>query len=461
MPGTKLLIVDDEPDVRDGLSRLTQRWGYDVRAASSGEEALGLVEAYRPAIVITDLVLPRMDGLDLLQKLVATTPAPIVLILTAHGTVKTAVEAMRQGAFYYLTKPVDPLQLQVLLEKSLEQASLTREVDLLRHQLRQKGTYGKLIGGSKGMQAAYRWIELAAKSAGPVFLYGESGTGKELVARTIHDTSARRGGPFVAINCAAIPETLIESEIFGHERGAFTGAVDQRAGCFELADGGTLLLDEIAEMGIGVQAKLLRILQDNVFRRVGGRKEIRVDVRVIAATNRAPAAALASGKLREDLFYRLNVFAIALPPLRDRPEDILPLARSFIDEFDSEPQKRVIGLSQDAEEALLRHPWPGNVRELRNVIQRAMALSADAVLAAEHVTPALLVDSWPPVAPSTRRPQAPRSLSEMEHQLIVETLESTNYDKTRAAVQLGISLKTLYNKIARYKIRAVKPAHRA
>ena len=457
MPGAKLLVVDDEPGVRDGLSRLMQKWGYDVRVASSGEEALGLVEAYRPAVVITDLVLPHMDGLALLQQLTATNPAPVVLILTAHGTVKTAVEAMRQGAFYYLTKPVDPLQLQVLLEKSLEQASLAREVDLLRRQLRQKGMFGKLTGESQGMQEAYRWIELAAKSTGPVLLYGESGTGKELVARTIHDTSSRRQGPFVAINCAAIPETLIESEIFGHERGAFTGATDQRIGCFELADGGTLLLDEIAEMGVGVQAKLLRILQDSVFRRVGGKKEIRVDVRVIAATNRDPAAALASGKLREDLFYRLNVFAIALPPLRDRPEDILPLARRFIDEFNVEPRKPVIGLSRDAEEALLRHAWPGNVRELRNAIQRAVALSTDAVLSVEDMTPALLVESRPSVAPLTRQP-APRSLREMEHQLIVETLESTHHDKMRAAVQLGISLKTLYNKIEKYKIRTGKRA---
>jgi DNA-binding NtrC family response regulator len=452
MPGAKLLVVDDEPGVRDGLSRLMQKWGYDVRVAASGEEALALVAAYRPAVVVTDLVLPHMDGLALLQQLTATNPAPVVLILTAHGTVKTAVEAMRQGAFYYLTKPVDPLQLQVLLEKSLEQASLAREVDLLRHQLRQKGTFGKLTGESKGMQEAYRWIELAAKSTGPVLLYGESGTGKELVARTIHDTSSRRPGPFVAINCAAIPETLIESEIFGHERGAFTGATDQRSGCFELADGGTLLLDEIAEMGVGVQAKLLRILQDAVFRRVGGKKEIRVDVRVIAATNLEPAAALARGKLREDLFYRLNVFAIALPPLRDRPEDILPLARRFIDEFNVAPQKPVIGLSRDAEAALLRHAWPGNVRELRNAIQRAVALSPDAVLSAEDLTPALLVEARPFVAPLTRSP-APRSLREMEHQLIVETLESTHDDKTRAAVQLGISPKTLYNKIAKYKIR--------
>jgi DNA-binding NtrC family response regulator len=456
-PEVKLLVVDDESGIRDGLSRLLRKWGYEVRAAASAEEALEIVGTYGPAMVITDLVLPHMDGMGLLQKLQATTRPPVVLILTAHGTVKTAVEAMRQGAFYYLTKPVDPVQLQVLLEKSLEQASLAREVDLLRHQLRQKGAFGKLTGESKGMQETYRWIELAAKSTVPVFVYGESGTGKELVARTIHDTSARRRRPFVAINCAAIPETLIESEIFGHERGAFTGATDQRIGCFELADGGTLLLDEIAEMNVGVQAKLLRILQDSAFRRVGGKTEIRVDVRVIAATNRPPADALAGGKLREDLFYRLHVFAIALPPLRERPEDIVPLARSFIDEFNVEHGRQVIGLSPEAEQALLRHPWPGNVRELRNAIQRAVALTQDAVLTAEHLRPAILVVSRPPLAPSAS-PQPTRSIREMERQLIVDTLESTGHDKTHAAVRLGISLKTLYNKIAKYKIRAEKQA---
>jgi len=456
MNHAEILVVDDDPGIRDGLARLLQKWGYGVRTAPSAEEALGLADGC--AIVITDLVLPQMDGIELLQKLKEIPRPPIILILTAHGTVTTAVEAMRQGAFYYLTKPVDPVQLQVLLEKSLEQASLARELNLLRHQLRQKGTFGKLTGESKGMQEAYRWIELAASSSAPVLVYGESGTGKELVARTIHERSKRRLGPFVAINCAAIPETLIESEIFGHERGAFTGALERRLGCFELADHGTLFLDEIAEMDVAVQAKLLRILQENAFRRVGGREEIHVDVRVIAATNRPPADALATGKLREDLFYRLNVFPISIPPLRDRPEDVLPLARTFLEEFSAENARHVVALSPEAERALLGYRWPGNVRELRNAIQRAVALGEGAVLNAEHLSPAMLATSQPtPVAAS--RPAG--RIRDMERQLIVETLERVNHDKTRAAVVLGISPKTLYNKIARYRIRSVKRRNKA
>ena len=451
MSRAEVLVVDDDSGIRDGLARLLQKWSYGVRTASSAEEALGLADGC--AIVITDLVLPHMDGIALLQRLKEMARPPVILILTAHGTVTTAVEAMRQGAFYYLTKPVDPVQLQVLLEKSLEQASLTRELSFLRHQLRQKGTFGKLIGESRGMQEAYRWIELAARSTAPVLVYGESGTGKELVARTIHDTSNRRQGSFVAINCAAIPETLIESEIFGHERGAFTGALERRLGCFELADRGTLFLDEIAEMDVAVQAKLLRILQDNAFRRVGGREELHVDVRVIAATNRAPAEAMAAGALREDLFYRLNVFPIPLPPLRDRPEDVLPLARTFLEEFSAESKRHVVALSREAEKALVGYPWPGNVRELRNAIQRAVVLGAGAVLTAEQLSPALLgaSGSAPAAAPKTGG-----RIRDMERQLILETLERVNHDKTRAAVQLGISPKTLYNKIARYKIRSVK-----
>ncbi len=452
MSRADVLVVDDDSGIRDGLARLLQKWGYAVRTASSAEEALGVAEGC--AIVITDLVLPQMDGIELLQQLKEMARPPVILILTAHGTVTTAVEAMRQGAFYYLTKPVDPVQLQVLLEKSLEQASLTRELSLLRHQLKQKGTFGKLTGESKGMQEAYRWIELAATSGAPVLVYGESGTGKELVARTIHERSNRGQGPFVAINCAAIPETLIESEIFGHERGAFTGAIERRLGCFELADRGTLFLDEIAEMDVLVQAKLLRILQDNAFRRVGGREELHVDVRIIAATNRAPADALAAGKLREDLFYRLNVFPIPLPPLRQRPEDILPLARTFIEEFSAENARHVVALAPEAEKALLDYAWPGNVRELRNAVQRAVVLGEGALLTAEHLAPAILATSRP--TPTAAAPRTGERIRDMERRLIVETLEHVNHDKTRAAVLLGISPKTLYNKIARYKIRSVK-----
>lgn len=454
-PKVKVLVVDDEPSMRDALTRLLQKWGYEVRVASSAEDALAIADVDRPFLVLSDLVLPKMDGIGLLQALQDTNPRPAVLILTGHATVTTAVEAMRQGAFYYLTKPVDPVQLQVLLEKSLAQASLAREVDVLRHELRRKGAFGKLIGPSNEMQKAYGWIDVAANSKAPVFIYGESGTGKELVARTIHESSARRDYPFIAINCAAIPATLIESEIFGHERGAFTGALDRRSGCFELADGGTLLLDEIAEMNIAVQAKLLRILQDGRFRRVGGSKEIRVDVRVIAATNRSPAAALAAGKLREDLFYRLGVFVISLPPLRDRRDDVVPLASRFIEEFNVEYDRQVVGLSADAEEALLRHSWPGNVRELRNVVQRAVVLTPGPVLTAEHLTPTLPVESSSQAATGRTTPE-PTSIRDMERRLIIEALKRTGNDKTRAAVELGISPKTLYNKLAKYRIRLTK-----
>src|SRR3989440_12061639 len=383
MSRADVLVVDDDSGIRDGLARLLERWGYAVRTASSAEEALGVAEGC--AIVITDLVLPQMDGIELLQQLKELARPPSTLILTARGTVRTAVEAMRQGAFYSLTKPVDPVQLQVLLEKSLEQASLTRELSLLRHQLKQKGTFGKLTGESKDMQEAYRWIELAATSGAPVLVYGESGTGKELVARTIHERSNRRQGPFVAINCAAIPETLIESEIFGHERGAFTGAIERRLGCFELADGGTLFLDEIAEMDSNTQAKLLRVLQEGNFRRVGGGKsEIQVDVRVVAATNRVPTEAITANQLREDLFYRLNVFSIQLPALRDRKDDIPLLARTFIDEFNRQDNRQVRGLAPETEKDLERYSWPGNVRELRNVIQRAVVLSGTGLRWTQH-----------------------------------------------------------------------------
>jgi DNA-binding NtrC family response regulator len=456
MRSGKVLVVDDEPAERDGLARMVGQWGYDVETASSGEEALSLIESQHPAVVLTDLVLPEMDGLTLLQKLKETGRPPIVLLVTGHGTVESAVEAMRHGAFDYLTKPVDATRLQVLLEKSIEQESLSREVSFLRHQLRQKGSFGQLVGQSKGMQEVYRWIELAATSMAPVLVYGESGTGKELVARTIHDLSNRRNKPFVAINCAAIPETLIESELFGHERGAFTGATERRLGCFELADGGTLFLDEIAEMDSNTQAKLLRVLQEGNFRRVGGGKlEIQVDVRVVAATNRVPTEAIQQNQLREDLFYRLNVFSIRLPPLRERKDDIPLLVKTFIDEFNRQDNRQVRGLTADAERELERYSWPGNVRELRNVVQRAVVLSGSGLIDTEH-----LPDNVLRAAPATPAPQRGSivPIREMERDAILRALDETSQDKRRAAQLLGISLKTLYNKLAKYGIQAVKSA---
>jgi DNA-binding NtrC family response regulator len=306
----RVLVVDDELPEREGLARLIAQWSYDVEAAGSSEEALSLTERFRPAVVITDLILPGTDGLDLLRQLKAGPRPPNVLVITGHATVETAVQAMRHGALDYLTKPIDAERLHVLLEKSVEHESLSREVTLLRHQLRQKGTFGRFVGQSRAMQQVYHLIDSMATSNAPVLVAGESGTGKELVARTVHESSERRAGPFVPINCAAIPESLIESELFGHERGAFTGASERRIGCFELAHGGTLFLDEIAEMNAATQAKLLRVLEETVFRRVGGKAEIAVDVRLIAATNRVPREALAQGTLREDLFYRVRLFVL-------------------------------------------------------------------------------------------------------------------------------------------------------
>ena len=385
-PRRRVLVVDDEPAELEGLARLVGRMGYEVETAASGEQALQLVEKFRPAVVVTDLVLPGMDGLDLLQQLKGSAQAPMVLLVTGYGTVEAAVEAMRRGAYDFVTKPFDPVRLEVLLQKAAAHGSLTHEVMLLRHQLRQKGTFGRLIGQSKAMQEVYRWIELSAPSTAPVLVYGESGTGKELVAQGIHERSDRAGQPLVAVNCAAIPESLIESELFGHERGAFTGATERRAGCFELADGGTLFLDEIAEMAPAVQTKLLRVLQEGIFRRVGGQDEITVSVRIVAATNREPTEAIAKGQLREDLYYRLNVFPISVPPLRERGDDILLLANAFMEEFSREDHHDVRGITADAERVLLAHPWPGNVRQLRNVVQRAVVTNQNGVIGVGDLT---------------------------------------------------------------------------
>ena len=416
-----------------------------------------------PAIVITDLVLPEMDGVGLLQRLNETGRAPMVLVLTGHASVESAVEAMRRGAYDYLTKPVDAVRLRLLLEKAAERESLSREVTLLRHQLRQKGAFGELLGEAKVMQEVYRWIELAATSSAPVLIYGESGTGKELVARTIHERSERRAHSLVAINCAAIPETLIESELFGHERGAFTGATDRRAGCFELSDGGTLFLDEIAEMEVAVQAKLLRVLQEGTFRRVGGRTELKVDVRIIAATNQVPTEAIEKGKFREDLYYRLNVFPIRVPALRERREDVPLLVRHFIDEFNREDHRAVRDLTPEAMGALNEHAWPGNIRQLRNVIQRAVIGTESGVIGIEHLPPELHgADAGFVSASSTRSLSSAAgvgrlpvmSLEAMERALIQQVLEDTNFDRERAASILGVTSRALSTKLAKLGIKS-------
>src|SRR5687767_2999611 len=367
--GERVLVVEDEPATRLGLTELVRTWGFLADSAPDGEEALQKITAFRPSIVISDLVMPRMGGLDLLRAVKDEGGDLTVVILTAQGTVETAVEAIKEGAYDYLTKPIEPQRLKILLDKIVERQDTLREVKVLRKQLRDHGTFGKMIGSSPQMRKVYQVVEQAAPTSASVLIWGESGTGKELVAQTIHQLSSRAQMPFVPINCAAIPETLLESEIFGHEKGAFTGAVDRRAGCFELADHGTLFLDEIAEMTPATQVKLLRVLQERKFRRLGGRSEETVDVRVIGATNVNPGDAARNGKLREDLYYRLNVFAIELPPLRHRKEDHPLLIHAFMAEFNARHNKKVSALDAAAMRILEQYNWPGNVRELRNVIE--------------------------------------------------------------------------------------------
>src|SRR5574339_210318 len=395
-PSERVLIVEDEPSTRVGLTELVRTWGFTADAAGDGEEALQRITVFRPSIIITDLVMPRMGGLELLRALKDDGGDYTVVILTAQGTVETAVEAIKEGAYDYLNKPIEPQRLKILLDKIVERQDTLREVKVLRKQLREHGTFGKMIGSSPQMRKVYQVIEQAAPTSASVLISGESGTGKELVAQTIHQLSSRGQMPFVPINCAAIPETLLESEIFGHEKGAFTGAVDRRAGCFELADRGTLFLDEIAEMTPATQVKLLRVLQERKFRRLGGRTEQTVDVRVIAATNAVPHEAAKSGKLREDLFYRLNVFAIELPPLRRRKEDLPLLIQSFITEFNSRNNKRVSAVEPAAMKVLEQYHWPGNVRELRNVVERAVILSSGEFLELKHLPPYVTETPAPP-----------------------------------------------------------------
>jgi DNA-binding NtrC family response regulator len=451
----RVLIVEDDAAARVGLEQLIKSWGFVAESAMDGEEALEKVTSFRPAIVISDLVMPRLDGLGLLRARQQQGADVTTVLLTAQGTVETAVEAMKEGAYDYLTKPIDIERLKILLDKIVERLDTMREVKSLRRQLREHGAFGPMIGNSAEMRKIYHVIEQSAPTGASVLITGESGTGKELVAQSIHQLSQRAAFPFVGINCAAIPETLLESEIFGHEKGAFTGAADRRPGCFELADRGTLFFDEIGEMTPATQVKLLRVLQERRFRRVGGRQEQSVDVRVLAATNVNPLVAVQNGKLREDLYYRLNVFAIQLPPLRERKDDLPLLIQAFINEFNTRNQKAIEGVDHEAMRLLEQYSWPGNVRELRNVMERATILAGGPFIEPQHLPPILQEEM-----PAHQKPQvalAPgTTVEEAERRLIMMTLEHTRDNKTRAAEILGISLKTLHNKLNKLRLRPKK-----
>lgn len=458
MAQEKVLIVEDEESERTGLAELVQSWGYRTETAKDGLDALDKVTAWSPGIVVTDIGMPRMDGMELLERLADQPQAIAVVMLTAQGTIDKAVEAMKMGAYDFLTKPVDFARLKNILANASKQRGTERELEVTRKKLRDVGVFGSLVGSSKKMQEIFGLVEMVAPSSASVLITGESGTGKELVARTIHEMSPRKNKPFVAINCAAVPETLIESEIFGHEKGAFTGALERRAGCFELAEEGTLLLDEIGEMPIATQAKLLRVLEDRKLRRLGSKVETEVDVRVIAATNRVPEQAVASGQLRGDLYYRLNVFNLQMPSLREHKEDIPLLAESLLKDMNAKHGRQVSGLSDEVLQMFTAYNWPGNVREMRNTLERAVIVCQGPVIEKKHLPPNF--GSGVPFAPAADEPGTVRlgvgtTVEEAERQLIMKTLDATHNNKTRAAEILGISLKTLHNKLKEYAGQAV------
>jgi len=444
----RVLIIEDEAAQRVGLEQLIKGWGFEVATAANGEEGLQQATTLRPTIVLSDLVMPRMGGLDVLKALKQQDPEITMVLLTAQGTVESAVEAIKLGAYDYVSKPIDPQRLRILLDQIVERHGTLREVRVLRKQLREHGSFGKMIGQSRAMQKVYEIVEQAAPTNASVLVSGESGTGKELVAQTVHLVSPRANHPFVPINCAAIPDTLLESELFGHEKGAFTGAIARRQGSFELAHRGTLFLDEISEMTPATQAKLLRVLQERTFRTVGGQREQSVDIRVVAATNIEPLEAVRQNKLREDLYYRLNVFSIVLPPLRDRKDDIPILIEAFVADANRRNNRTIGGVSEAAMRLLDRHSWPGNVRELRNVIERATIVAQGRLIEPGDLPPLATAPTGDKaaggLAPGT-------TVDEAERQLIDVTLTHTGGNKTRAAELLGISLKTLHNKLNRMR----------
>jgi DNA-binding NtrC family response regulator len=448
----KVLIVEDEENERSGLAELVSAWGYRTETAKDGLEGLEKVATWSPGIVITDFRMPRMDGMELLQRLADQPQQIAVVLLTAQGSIDVAVDAMKSGAYDFIQKPVDPSRLKQILQNAARQRGTAIELEATKRKLRDTGLFGQMVGASRPMQEIFHMIEMVAPSTASVLITGESGTGKEMVARTIHDMSPRKNKPFVAINCSAIPETLIESEIFGHEKGAFTGAMERRAGCFELAEEGTLLLDEIGEMPAATQAKLLRVLEDRKLRRLGSKVETPVDVRVLAATNKVPEEAVAKGELRGDLYYRLNVFNIHLPPLREHKEDIPQLVDALLADMNHKHGRDVAGVSEPVLQMFQNHNWPGNVRELRNTMERGVIVCDAPLVDVRHLPPNFGSTGMKTVAHDGEgiRLDVGTTVEEAEKMLILKTLAASNNNKTRAAEILGISLKTLHNKLKEY-----------
>ncbi len=448
----RILIVEDEENARLGYEALLRRWGFEALGCTSAEEVLARFSEFRPAVLMVDVELPGMDGLELLDRLGEELREVPAIIITGRGSEERAVAAIEAGAFWYIEKPLKAPVLRALLDRALGRFRDRRQVAALTRQLRDAGRLGELVGASKAMQEVMRLVELAAPSSASVLITGETGSGKEILARTIHSLSPRTERPFVAINCSAIPETLMESEIFGHEKGAFTGAAERRIGCFELADGGTLLLDEIGEMPAPTQAKLLRVLEDHKVRRLGSKTETPVDVRVLAATNKDPEQAVAHKQIRQDLYFRLNVFHIHLPPLREHKDDLPLLVEHSLRELNAKHGKHVRGVNAEVMDLFWSYTWPGNVRELRNVLERAAIVCERELIGRPHLPPDF---GRAPAGDASElaglRFPVGTTVDAAERELILQTLASTNNNKTRAAELLGISLKTLHNKLKEYE----------
>ncbi|HVQ28566.1 MAG TPA: sigma-54 dependent transcriptional regulator [Vicinamibacteria bacterium] len=448
----RIVVIDDEVNAANALETLLREDGYEVAKAHDGRAGLALIERQEPDIVLTDLRMPELDGLQLLTRLKQIRPECMVILMTAYGTVKTAVKAMKMGAEDYVSKPIEMDELEVTLERVMEKKRLLDESRSLRARLDHKYSLDNLIGESPNMLAAFKTVRQVATSNSSVLLLGESGTGKELFAQAIHQNSPRRGKPFIKLACSALTETLLESELFGHEKGAFTGALYSRAGRFEAADGGTLFLDEIGDIALTVQVKLLRFLEEREFERVGGNKTVKVDVRIVAATHRDLPARIKEGLFREDLYYRLNVIEMTIPALRDRGSDIGLLAHHFMTSFAAANDKEVTKISDDAMGFLLRHPWPGNVRELENAMERAVVLAEQPLLNADHF-PTLRAAA----VASGNVPERPTGLAipgctmaELEREAILRTMESVGGSTSRAAEILQISPRKIQYKLKEY-----------
>ncbi|NIS69916.1 MAG: response regulator [Proteobacteria bacterium] len=457
MNSPKILVVEDDPSMGFFLCEAMNKEGYQAFLVPDGEEALSRLRRDDFDLVILDLKLPRMSGMDVLANIKRTHPDATVIMITAHGSRTTALEALSKGAYDYFSKPFEIGEMRIVIRRALEKARLQQEVRALRERVEGRGGLENIVGKSKGLQGVFAIIQTVIDNDVTVLITGESGTGKELVAEAIHYNSPRRASPLVKLNCAAIPETLLESELFGYERGAFTGATKRKLGRFELAHGGTLFLDEIGDMSLTTQSKLLRVLQEREFERVGGVESVRVDVRIIAATNRDLTQQVRDGKFREDLLFRLNVIPIHIPPLRERREDIPLLIDHFLRLFQTRYHRNIEKISEEAMDRMVNYPWPGNVRELENAVQRAVVLSRNSVIQAWDL---------PPEIQGQRRETFPgvshlgegRSLGEemktivgeVEKRLIVEALDQAEGKREKAARLLNLSIKTLYNKMRRY-----------